>query len=80
MTHVSESLNKDLTMRLLDLQNEFSLLTADHKRLISHLYQIAEALGVREEGFGVTGRGIAPSTILERIESLKESTDFFNPR
>jgi len=72
MTHVSESLNRDLTMRLLDLQNEHSLLTADHKRLVYHLYQIAEALGVEEEGFGVTGKGIAPSTILDRISELKK--------
>lgn len=69
--HISESLNHDLTMRLLDLQNEKALLQHDHDRLILDLYSIAEALGVEEEGFGVTGKGIAPSTILERIAELR---------
>jgi len=61
----------DLQHQLQTLQHEFSLLTTDHKRLILDLYSIAEALGVKEEGFGITGAGIAPSTILERIEELK---------
>jgi len=61
----------DLQHQLQTLQHEFSLLTTDHKRLILDLYSIAEALGVEPEGFGITGAGIAPSTILERIEELK---------
>jgi len=61
----------DLQHQIQTLQHEFSLLTTDHKRLILDLYSIAEALGVKEEGFGITGAGIAPSTILERIEELK---------
>jgi len=70
----------DLQHQLQTLQHEFSLLTTDHKRLILDLYSIAEALGVKEEGFGITGAGIAPSTILERIQELKDASDFFNPR
>jgi len=56
-----------------DIKERFSMLVAD-------LYSIAEALGVKEEGFGITGAGIAPSTILERIQELKDASDFFNPR
>ena len=65
------ALNTRLAIRCHDLQNQLTLLQHDHKLLIEHLYQIAEALGVAEEGFGVTGKGVAPSTILERIKELK---------
>ena len=70
----------DLQHQLQTLQHENKTLQADHQRLILDLYSIAEALGVKEEGFGVTGSGIAPSTILERIQELKDASDFFNPR
>jgi len=74
------AINKRLAIRLHNMQHELQTLQHDHKGLILDLYTIAEALGVKEEGFGVTGAGIAPSTILERIEELKEASDFFNPR
>jgi len=70
----------DLQHQLQTLEHENKTLQADHQRLILDLYSIAEALGVKEEGFGITGAGIAPSTILERIAELKEASDFFNPR
>lgn len=58
--------------RCFDLQNQLTLIKHDHQRLINHLYEIAAALGVEEEGFGITGKGIAPTTLLERIKELKE--------
>jgi len=71
------AINKRLAIRCHDLQHQLQTLTHDHKRLISDLYSIAEALGVKEEGFGVTGAGIAPSTILERIEELKRHASYY---
>jgi len=70
----------DLQHQLQTLQHEFNTLQHEHKLLYSDLCRIAEALGVKEEGFGITGAGIAPSTILERIQELKDASDFFNPR
>jgi len=67
----------DLQHQLQTLQHENKTLQADHKRLMLDLYSIAEALGVKEEGFGVTGSGIAPSTILERIEELKRHASYY---
>ena len=61
----------DLQHQLQTLEHENKTLQADHKRLILDLYSIAEALGVKEEGFGITGAGIAPSTILEAIKELR---------
>ena len=72
------AINKRLAIRLHTMQHELQTLQHEHKLLFneqkplySDLYRIAEALGVKEEGFGITGAGIAPSTILERIEELK---------
>ena len=78
------AINKRLAIRahglqhqLQTLQHENKTLQADHQRLILDLWSIAEALGVKEEGFGVTGAGIAPSTILERIEELKRHASYY---
>ena len=71
------AINKRLAIRLHKMQHELQTLQHDHKRLILDLYSIAEALGVKEEGFGVTGAGIAPSTILERIEELKRHASYY---
>ena len=72
------AINKRLAIRLHNMQHELQTLQhgnktlqADHQRLILDLYSIAEALGVKEEGFGVTGAGITPSTILEAIKELR---------
>ena len=67
----------DLQHQLQTLEHENKTLQADHQRLILDLYSIAEALGVKEEGFGATGAGIAPSTILERIEELKRHASYY---
>ncbi len=74
------AINKRLAIRCHNLQHELQTLQHEHKMLIHDLYAIAEALGVEPEGFGVTGSGIAPSTILERIQELKDASGFFNPR
>jgi len=74
------AINKRLAIRAHDLQHQLQTLQHEHKLLYSDLCRIAEALGVEPEGFGITGAGIAPSTILERIAELKEASDFFNPR
>lgn len=71
------AINKRLAIRAHDLQHQLQTLQADHQRLILDLFSIAEALGVREEGFGGTGSGIAPSTILERIEELKRHASYY---
>ena len=71
------SIDLKLAEQCRNLQVELQTLQADHKRLISDLYAIAEALGVQEEGFGVTGSGIAPSRILERIEELKRYASYY---
>ena len=70
-------LNLKLAEQCRNLQVELQALQSDHKRLISDLYAIAEALGVQEEGFGVTGSGIAPSTMIERIEELKRHASYY---
>jgi len=64
------AINKRLAIRCHDLQNENTVLRHEQKLLYSDLCSIAEALGVKEEGFGATGSGIAPSRILERIKEL----------
>jgi len=74
------AINKRLAIRCHDLQHQLQTLQHEHKLLYSDLCRIAEALGVEPEGFGITGAGIAPSTILERIQELKDASDFFNPR
>ena len=74
------AINKRLAIRCHDLMNENILLKHEQKLLYSDLCAIAKALDVEPEGFGVTGSGIAPSTILERIQELKDASDFFNPR
>ena len=74
------AINKRLAIRLHTMQHELQTLQHEHKLLYSDLCRIAEALGVEPEGFGITGAGIAPSTILERIQELKDASDFFNPR
>ena len=71
------SIDLKLAEQCRDLQVQLQTLQADHKRLISDLYAIAEALGVQEEGFGVTGSGIAPSTMIERIEELKRWASYY---
>ena len=65
------AINKRLAVRCHFLQHELQTLQHEHKLLYSDLCAIAKALGVEPEGFGVTGAGIAPSTILERIAELK---------
>ena len=72
------AINKRLAIRCHDLQHQLQTLQHEHKLLLneqkllySDLCRIAEALGVEPEGFGITGAGIAPSTILERIAELK---------
>ena len=74
------AINKRLAIRLHTMQHELQTLQHEHKLLYSDLCRIAEALGVEPEGFGITGAGIAPITILERIQELKDASDFFNPR
>ena len=71
------SIDLKLAEQCRNLQVELQALQNDHKRLISDLYAIAEALGVQEEGFGVTGSGIAPSTMIERIEELKRWASYY---
>jgi len=66
------AINKRLAIRCHDLQNENTVLRHEQKLLYSDLCAIAKALEVEPEGFGVTGSGIAPSTILERIKELQE--------
>ena len=70
-------LDTNLANQCRNLQVQLHALQADRKRLISDLYAIAEALGVQEEGFGVTGSGIAPSTMIERIEELKRWASYY---
>lgn len=72
------AINKRLAIRCHDLQHQLQTLQHEHKLLLneqkllySDLCAIAKALDVEPEGFGATGAGIAPSTILERIEELK---------
>ena len=74
------AINKRLAIRCHDLMNENTVLRHEQKLLYSDLCAIAKALEVEPEGFGITGAGIAPSTILERIQELKDASDFFNPR
>ena len=71
------AINKRLAIRAHNLQHELQTLQHEHKLLYSDLCAIADALGVKEEGFGVTGAGIAPSTILERIEELKRHASYY---
>lgn len=71
------AINKRLAIRLHTMQHELQTLQHEHKMLYSDLCRIAEALGVKEEGFGITGAGIAPSTILERIEELKRHASYY---
>lgn len=63
--------NDRLSQRCHVLGKELDLLKHHHQMLTDDLYRIAEALGIEEEGFGVTGKGIAPATILERIKELR---------
>lgn len=65
------AINKRLAIRAHDLQHQLQTLQHEHKLLYSDLCRIAEALGVEPEGFGITGAGIAPSTILEAIKELR---------
>jgi len=65
------AINKRLAIRLHTMQHELQTLQHEHKLLYSDLCAIAKALGVDPEGFGVTGAGIAPSTILEAIKELR---------
>ena len=72
------AINKRLAIRLHTMQHELQTLQHEHKLLLneqkllySDLCRIAEALGVKEEGFGITGAGIAPSSILQAIADLK---------
>ena len=65
------AINKRLAIRLHTMQHELQTLQHEHKLLYSDLCAIAKALGVEPEGFGVTGAGIAPSTILEAIKELR---------
>ena len=71
------AINKRLAIRLHTMQHELQTLQHEHKLLYSDLCRIAEALGVEPEGFGVTEPGIAPSTILERIEELKRHATYY---
>lgn len=71
------AINKRLAIRCHDLQHQLQTLQHEHKLLYSDLCRIAEALGVEPEGFGVTEPGIAPSTILERIEELKRHATYY---
>ena len=71
------AINKRLAIRLHNMQHELQTLQHEHKLLYSDLCRIAEALGVEPEGFGVTEPGIAPSTILERIEELKRHAAYY---
>ena len=71
------AINKRLAIRLHTMQHELQTLQHEHKLLYSDLCRIAEALGVEPEGFGITGAGIAPSTILERIEELKRHASYY---
>jgi len=71
------AINKRLAIRCHDLQNENTVLRHEQKLLYSDLCAIAKALEVEPEGFGVTGAGIAPSTILERIEELKRHASYY---
>ena len=71
------AINKRLAVRLHNMQHELQTLQHEHKLLYSDLCRIAEALGVEPEGFGVTEPGIAPSTILERIEELKRHAAYY---
>lgn len=78
------AINKRLAIRCHDLQHQLQTLQHEHKLLLneqkllySDLCRIAEALGVEPEGFGVTEPGIAPSTILERIEELKRHATYY---
>ncbi len=65
------AINKRLAIRLHTMQHELQTLQHEHKLLYSDLCAIAKALEVEPEGFGVTGAGIAPSTILEAIKELR---------
>ena len=65
------AINERLAIRLHTMQHELQTLQHEHKLLYSDLCAIAKALGVEPEGFGVTGAGIAPSTILEAIKELR---------
>ena len=65
------AINKRLAIRCHDLMNENTVLRHEQKLLYSDLCAIAKALGVEPEGFGITGAGIAPSTILEAIKELR---------
>ncbi len=71
------AINKRLAVRLHNMQHELQTLQHEHKLLYSDLCAIAKALGVEPDGFGVTGAGIAPSTILERIEELKRHASYY---
>ena len=44
--------------------------------LVNDLFRIAEALGVAEEGIG-QDKGIAPETMLEKIEELKRWASYY---
>ena len=72
------AINKRLAIRLHTMQHELQTLQHEHKLLLneqkllySDLCAIAKALEVEPEGFGVTGAGITPSTILEAIKELR---------
>jgi hypothetical protein len=71
------AINKRLAIRLHTMQHELQTLQHEHKLLYSDLCAIAKALGVEPEGFGITGAGIAPITILERIEELKRHASYY---
>lgn len=44
--------------------------------LVNDLFRVAEALGVAEEGIG-QDKGIAPETMLEKIEELKRWASYY---
>lgn len=66
-----QSINHHLALHCKELQFTLHALQTTHQRLILDLYRIANALGVEEEGLGELERGIAPATIMQRIEELK---------
>ena len=70
------SIDLKLAEQCRNLQVELQTLQADHQRLTLDLFRIAEALGVAEEGIG-QDKGIAPETMLEKIEELKRWASYY---
>ena len=61
------ALDPILSMRCIDLQDQITVLKHEKHMLVTDLFRIAEALGVKEEW----GGGLAPERIWWRIEELK---------